>query len=180
MTKARIRQLRDSVSANSGARFDCGDIIHELLDEIELLQSFSRRGEKPKAEKLPPAAKVKVEKKTDPRIKELIDGWFDAYFKFHKTTYLVQGGKDASAAQRLISAETTNRATMVEMGEPLLDERPIVDALLDTAWEAWKHLDKFNCKQAVTISGFASRYNDIVVELKSTKVTAKAPAGASL
>lgn len=143
MTKGRMREIRAAAKkCGEGWMPAMEQMVIECLDTIEALQSLTRRGAEP--EELPPAAKVKA---TDPNIKLFIDGWYDAYIIFHREKYLVQGGKDASAAKALVSKFT-------------------VAELMKTAKEAWKYPDRFNCKQAVTISGFASRYNDIKAELK--------------
>lgn len=156
MTKARIRQLEDFVLRNKG---DAGLVICECLDEIKRMQGFTRRGIGPDAEPIPPAEKTKA--KADPRVKEFIDGWFDAYKEFHKRSHLiykVQGVKDAMAVKRLLSLKIWDST--------LKSERPIqVDDLLDQAWEAWHHRDKFWCKMSTTILGFEQRYNDIRVEV---------------
>lgn len=126
-------------------------MVVECLDTIEALQSFTRRGTEP--EDLPPAAKVKVKAKngkTDPRIAEFLAGWENAYQELNKETYPHGGAKDTQAIKRLL----------------LLGS---VDELLDTAWEAWKHPEKFNCAQAVTIAGFVSRYANVKVDLKLCK-----------
>lgn len=152
MTKARIRSIREASAKNSAHQA----IIAELIAEVESLQAFTRRGEKPLVlesepeEILPRAAKVKKVKQStgDPNVKLFIDGWYQAFLAFHKSEYFVQGAKDASAAKKLVA------------------KVPVYE-LISTALKAWKHADKFNCKQAATIAGFASRYNDIVAELKS-------------
>lgn len=154
MTKARIREIRAHAEKIETADLRRAmphnpeaAIIMELATEIERLQTFTRCGQSPQEpEELPPAAKVKGP--PDPNVKLFIDGWATAFQQFHHTKYMVQGAKDAAAAKRLVKDST-------------------VDDLLDTAWEAWQHPDKFNCKQAATIAGFASRFNDIKIELKT-------------
>lgn len=138
MTKARIRQLRGAAGENSN--------LTECLDEIDRLQSFTRRGQSPDAEPEPLPQKAKG--KSDPRLKEFLDGWEKAYQEFNKEPYPHGGAKDTQAIKRLLLIG------------------PISD-LLDTAWEAWKHPDKFNCTHAITIAGFASRYPNIKLELKT-------------
>lgn len=145
MTKARIREIRAAIRLveDEGAAMT----LTECIVEIEHIQAFTRQGKIPDAEPepFPDKAKGKV---TDPRVKEFIDGWAKAFQEHHHEKYLVQGAKDGAAVKRLLQIDT-------------------VDNLLDLAWEAWKHPDKFNCKQAVTIAGFASRYNDIKIEIKT-------------
>lgn len=149
MTKARIREIRSAAKK-------CGEgwmpameaMVIELIEELERLQSFTRRGQsEPEPEPLPEKANGKQTK--DPRIAEFIDGWHNAFLERFKEKYKVQGVKDAVAVKRLLATGST------------------VDDLLDLAWEAWKHPDKFNCKQAATILGLEQRFNDIRIELKT-------------
>lgn len=140
MTKATLREIHAKNEANPGPM---GGAVEQLLAEIERLQSFTRRGSEP--EQLPDTAKAKG--KPDPRIQQFIDGWCKAFQEHHREKYLVMA-KDFPAIKRILAIAD-------------------VDTLLDRAWEAWKHPDKFNCKQAASVCGFASRYNDIVIELKT-------------
>lgn len=157
MTKLRIREIRQSPLSRA--------LLDELLAELERIQGFTRKGERaPAAPKLPRAAKPpKTGSIPDPRIKLFIDEWAKEFERFHREKYMVQGGKDGAAAKRLVS----------------LSSAPThVENLIDTAWAAWGHLTLFNCKQAATIAGFASRYNDIRSELRAAqpKPEASAPA----
>ncbi len=135
MTKARIREIRAQLMPGGSHAV----MFEELIAEVERLQSFTRRGD------LPDTATEKG--KADPRVKQLIDGFYDAYKQFHGETYVVTPGKDTSAAKRLVALFT-------------------VEDLLDTAWEAWKHPEKFACRQALTIAGFASKINEVKVDIK--------------
>lgn len=159
MTKARIREIRETSAKNSAH----AAIINELLETIERLQSYTRRGEEPtpEPEALPHAAKGKPEK--DARVRQFFDLWLTEFKKFHGADYhLVNRGKDFAAIKRLLQA--------------FPNDPKAVGALLDTAWEAWYRTgdaavhpnDKFNSRQASTIAGFASRFNEIRVELKTT------------
>lgn len=140
MTKARIRQLEDLVLRQKG---DAGLVICECLDEIKRLQSFTRRGvEEPE---LPHKAKGKA---PDPRINEFTEGWVAAYKAWHGEPYPHGGAKDAQAVKRLL----------------ILAQ---IDDLLDTAYAAWQHPDKFNCSHAITIAGFCARYAGVRQELKT-------------
>lgn len=146
MTKATIRAYREASAKNSAH----AALIEDCLTTIEHLQSFTRRGElpdEPEPQDLPKKAKGK-NGTPDPQVKYFIDLWTDYFREFHKEKYLVQGGKDGAAVKRLLGIDT-------------------IDHLLDTAWEAWAYPDKFNCKQAVTIAGFSSRYNEIKLELRT-------------
>lgn len=153
MTKQRIRHIADLAAKTKDDT--AGAMLTECLAEIAYFQSFTRRGIDPQElphkanEELPLAAKVKTKGAPDPRIAEFIDGWHNAFLECFKEKYKVQGVKDAVAVKRLIATGST------------------VDQLLDLAWEAWKHADKFNCKQAATILGFEQRFNDIRIELKT-------------
>lgn len=142
MTKATIRAYREASRHNSAH----AALIKDCLDTIEQLQRFTRRGEAP--QDLPQTAKGK-NGGVDPRIEEFKLAWVDYFEQFHKEKYLYSGAKDTQAIKRLLTLGTT------------------VDDLLDTAWAAWRHPDKFNCKQAATIAGFACRLNDIKIELKT-------------
>lgn len=149
MTKARIREIR-------AAAKKCGEgwmpsfeaMVIELIKELERLQRFTRRGITPgtEPEDLPKKAKG-AKGSADPRVKEFIDLWVHYFELHHREKYMVMA-KDFPAIKRLL-----------QMAD--------VETLLDKAWEAWNHGDKFNCRQAVTVCGFASRYNDILVELKT-------------
>lgn len=143
MTKATMRSYREASAKNSAH----AALIKDCLETIERLQSFTRRGETPsEPEELPHPSKVKG--KADPRIEEFKLAWVDYFEMFHKKKYLYKGAQDTQAIKRLLNIDN-------------------MDALLDLAWKAWLLPDKFNCKQAATIAGFASRYNDIVLELKT-------------
>lgn len=83
-----------------------------------------------------------------PLQKQLTDGWCEQWAKHHPGCgpYNFQV-KDGVAAARLLKTGLTP------------------DQLLAVAREAWKRPEDFNCKQAATLAGFASRFNDIRVEL---------------
>lgn len=84
-----------------------------------------------------------------PLQKQLTDGWCEEWAKHHPGCgpYTFQGAKDGAAAAKLLKTGLTP------------------DQLLAVAREAWKRPEDFNCKQAATLAGFASRFNDIRVEL---------------
>ncbi len=74
------------------------------------------------------------------------NSWTTAYEAFFKTPYLFQGAKDGTAASKL-----------VKTGIP-------VCVLIDIARKAWVNPGGFNSKQAVSIAGFAARFNEIRAE----------------
>jgi hypothetical protein len=76
--------------------------------------------------------------------------WNAAYLEAFHRPYVPQRGKDRGALNRLL---------------PLYPAATI----LDTARKAWQRPNGFNCKAAVTITGLASRYNDIILELSTPK-----------
>lgn len=143
MTKARMREIK-------AAAKKCGEgwmpameaMVIECLDTISQLQSFTRRGDEPE---LPHKAKGKA---PDPKITEFTEGWVAAYKAWHGEPYPHGGAKDAQAVKRLL----------------ILAQ---IDDLLDTAYAAWQHPDKFNCSHAITIAGFCARYAGVRQELKT-------------
>jgi len=84
-----------------------------------------------------------------PGHRDFVQGWGERYQKKFGRAYVFQGGKDASAVKRLLKA--TGKSA---------------DLLLAEVERAWGSAG-FNCKQAVSISGFVSRYNEIQAELVS-------------
>lgn len=142
MTKARIREIRNSQGRTHNG--EATAMIDELLAEVERLQSFTRRGASPEPE-LPHKAKGKA---PDPRINEFTEGWVAAYKAWHGEPYPHGGAKDAQAVKRLL----------------ILAQ---IDDLLDTAYAAWQHPDKFNCARSVTIAGFCASYAGVRLELKT-------------
>lgn len=151
MTKARIREIRAFAAL---ATTDGADILEECVAEIERLQSFTRKGITPVAEPedLPNSAKGKKKTKgpADPRIEEFKEGWETAYLAFHREKYPHGGVKDVMATKRLL----------------LLGE---ISDLLDTAWDAWHHPEKWACARAITIAGFASQYAAVRLDIKMFK-----------
>lgn len=146
MTKATIRAYREASAKNSAH----AALIADCLDTIERLQSFTRRGELPEESEpqdFPKKAKGK-NGAADPRIAEFTAGWEHAYQSFNNEKYPHGGAKDVQAIKRLLNIGA-------------------VSDLLDTAWDAWQHPDKFNCAAAITIAGFASRYANIKLELRT-------------
>lgn len=80
-----------------------------------------------------------------------IKAWADAYQAAFGVAYLFAGGKDASAVKRLLASGLSG------------------SDLLALAQAAWKKPGAFNCKQAVSIAGFASRLNEIRAEVGAAK-----------
>ncbi len=99
------------------------------------------------------AAPPKTRKEPDGEHAEFIRRWIALYPEYHEgSEYLFQGGKDGSAVSRLLKSK----------------EKPMDD------WErcfvaAWKRPDLFNCAFAASISGFASRFNEIGAEIKAAR-----------
>lgn len=73
--------------------------------------------------------------------------WIAEYPKHHSTPYM------------FIVADAVQAARLIKSGVSAND-------MIATAAQAWSHPEWFNCKQAVTIRAFVSRYNAIVEELK--------------
>lgn len=95
-----------------------------------------------------------------PLKRQLTDGWCEEWPKHHPGCgpYSFQGAKDGRAADQLLK-------TGLEPAK-----------ILALAVEAWKRPTDFNCKQAVTLAGFAARFNDIRAELAPKPVpTIKPP-----
>lgn len=77
------------------------------------------------------------------RKRELTDSWCAAFQSQFRRRYLFQGAKDGKAADKLLTLGMS------------------VSELVAAAQEAWKRPDEFNCKQAVSLAGFACRFNEI-------------------
>ena len=88
-----------------------------------------------------------------------VNAWGDAYLEAFGDPYIFAGGKDGSAVKRLLKS-----------GLP-------TDDLLALARAAWSRGHLFNCKQAASIAGFASRLNDIRAELRGAKPVSSDLAG---
>jgi hypothetical protein len=86
----------------------------------------------------------------------LIDDWTTAYRITFDRAYAFQGGRDGKAAKSLLSIAK----------EP--------GAVMQVATRAWGEMDKpgrFWCKNAATLSGLASRWNEIQNELDAPAST---------
>lgn len=85
----------------------------------------------------------------------LIDLWCKAYEDVFGCKYMVSGGKDGNAAKVLLKSTQLSP-----------------DQLVEQAKDAWMHPDEFSCKQAQTLAGFMSRYNNIMAVIGVAKPTA--------
>jgi hypothetical protein len=83
---------------------------------------------------------------------EFIQGWMELYRIAFGRDYVFQGGKDAAQVKRLLVASKLTP-----------------EQLLAIANGAWQRPEAFNCKQAVTISGFLSRFNEIRQEIETAR-----------
>lgn len=82
-------------------------------------------------------------------VKQFESKWCEEYPKHHDgVKYLHGGAKDTKATKRMLSAFSPAE-------------------LIAIAIRAWKNPNGFNCKQAATICGMASRLNDIQQELNA-------------
>lgn len=81
--------------------------------------------------------------------RQLTDGWNAAYQEAHQYTYKFGGVKDGRAADDLLKLGLS------------------VDQILSIAAQAWKRPLDFNCKQASSLAGFSSRFNEIRAEIKT-------------
>lgn len=88
-----------------------------------------------------PAAKEPAAKR------QLTDGWVAGWEKRFGGPYKFEGAKDGKAADALLATGLT------------------VASLLKLAAEAWDNVELFNCKHAMSLAGFASRFNEIRGEL---------------
>jgi hypothetical protein len=86
-----------------------------------------------------------------------VKAWADAYLEAFGDPYIFSGGKDGAAVKRLLNSGMTP------------------DDLLAIARQAWTHGKQFNCKQAASIAGFASRLNDIRAELRGQQPRKDSP-----
>lgn len=85
----------------------------------------------------------------DPRHAEFTAAWCNEYPKFFKgLIYNHKGGVDGKQLQAFLKA---NKDT--------------VDILMDVARNAWNNPNGFWCKQAATVSGFCTKFNEIRNEL---------------
>jgi hypothetical protein len=102
----------------------------------------------------PISKKITKEDKEEGRspVQDFVKLWFEAFEDVFGERYAMAGGKDGSAAKRLLA--TTELAP---------------DALVMIARQAWVRRDKpkcFNCRAASSIAGFAAKFNEIKIELR--------------
>lgn len=81
--------------------------------------------------------------------RQLTDGWVAAWSVKFGAAYKFNGAADGKAADSLLALNLTP------------------EQILDVAKSAWEKPLLFNCKQATTLRGLASRFNEIRVELKN-------------
>jgi hypothetical protein len=143
MTKTRIRAIQQAVAKNSAHKA----IIEECLAEIEFWQKKARAG-LPLTEQ---ASEPNEDAEEPPAANLFIARWCDEYLEVKGTKYIVARGKDTGHAKSL------------------LKQIPDIDHLMKVARAAWKRPHEFNCKQAASLVGFCTRYNDIVSELRAIK-----------
>ena len=89
-----------------------------------------------------------AKKESNPEHAKFIRLWEASHFAKFQRKYLFNGGKDAKAVAKLL--------TSTELGH---------EQLIEIAAKAWDRPTEFNCKQAVTINGFAGRFNEIQSEI---------------
>jgi hypothetical protein len=82
---------------------------------------------------------------------EFIRLWSELYVHQWGHAYAFCDGKDASAVKRILKATSKT-----------------AEELIALAARAWGHAG-WNCEKAVTIAGFAGRYNEIMAELNENK-----------
>lgn len=83
--------------------------------------------------------------------RELIDGYMAAWESKFGMKYLWHGAADGKAASQLLAMGFT------------------AESIISVAKLAWEHPQDFNCKQAVTMRGLRSRFNEIRIAVDSQK-----------
>lgn len=113
----------------------------ELLASLVALVEASE----PKVE-----SSLKYNPSSESPVKEFTRRWHEAYLEVFDERYFHTGGKDGSAAKRLVETSDLSPAQLVEI-----------------ASQAWQADGKgvFYCKHAASIAGFASKLNEIRLEL---------------
>ncbi len=91
-------------------------------------------------------------KKIHPLYQVFVDKWCVEYQTRLKAPYIFNGAIDGKAVNKLLT---------------IVKDNVTVDDVLSVAYEAWENPDGFWCKQAVTIAGFASKFNNIFNEIKN-------------
>jgi hypothetical protein len=93
-----------------------------------------------------------------PQTKLFTDLWTAEYKSAHRCGYVFQGPKDGKAAANLLKHAELSPQELVQIAK-----------------DAWANPTGFNCKQAASIAGFASRFNEIRSELKTLAIGSIAP-----
>lgn len=143
MTKAKLREIEAASERNSAHKH----YIKELIAEVRFWQQKARAG-LPLAQATPGPQE---EEEEPPAANLFIKRWCDEYLEVKGTKYIVARGKDTGNVKSL------------------LKQMPDIDHLMKVARAAWKRPHEFNCKQAASLVGFCTRYNDIVEELRAIK-----------
>lgn len=81
--------------------------------------------------------------------RQFTDAWCNAYEDKFGCKYKFQGAKDGKAADSLLSLERS------------------IEDIISLAKQAWDKPDGFNTKQASSLAGFSSRFNEIFYDLKA-------------
>lgn len=79
---------------------------------------------------------------------EFVRLWHEAYPLVFARKYAFQHGKDGAAVKRLVESTGMTPAELILQAK-----------------YAWGRMNQFNCKFAASISGFSSRYNEIMAEI---------------
>lgn len=124
-------------------------LLKESVEENPSPNGESTKGKK-KSQEVP---------KQNPEFTIFITRWYAEYRTKFGDKYFFQTGKDGAALKRLLRDSGLN-----------------VEELISIAKQAWDRPTGFNSKFAATICGFASRINDIRVELKSLHPNGRAQA----
>ncbi len=74
--------------------------------------------------------------------------WSAAYEDFFEVSYKIQHGKDGKAADSLLALKGASPEGLIEL-----------------ARKAWEQGGQFNCRHAVSLAGFAARFNEIRAEV---------------
>jgi hypothetical protein len=106
----------------------------------------------------PKSPKPRKKKEPNPDHKIFIDLWSERYVAKFKVPYVFKGGADASAVSRILTASKMTPAVLMTIAEL-----------------AWNKPMEFNCKQAVSIAGFVSRFNEIRQEIEVKAAVPKGP-----
>lgn len=94
-------------------------------------------------------ANIKPTKPSESIKRQLTDAWGEAYKKRFEGKYVFQGAKDGKGADKLLATGMTN------------------EQLMAIAKRAWEQLDDFDCKFAMSLAGYASRFNEIRIKCTS-------------